>query len=59
MNQVQTFEIRYGYARPLLSALGMGAGVSRIELTDTALHVRMGWAFRGDPAGRARRCRNA
>jgi len=39
------FPIRFGVLRPLLSALGLGPGLSGVELDDTEMTVRMGWAF--------------
>ena len=39
------FAFRYGVFRPLLTVLGMGPGLSRVELSGDTLHVRMGWAF--------------
>jgi len=42
---VRTFAFRYGSLRPLLSVLGMGPGLSRIEVGPDAVDVRMGWAF--------------
>jgi hypothetical protein len=44
--ETQKFPILYGALRPLLVVLGMGPGLSGVELTDTEMHVRMGWAFR-------------
>jgi hypothetical protein len=44
--ETQTFPILYGALRPLLVALAMGPGLSGVELTDSEMHVRMGWAFR-------------
>jgi hypothetical protein len=46
VTETQTFPILYGALRPLLVVLGMGPGLSGVELTDTEMHVRMGWAFR-------------
>jgi hypothetical protein len=46
VGETQTFPILYGALRPLLVALGMGPGFSGVELSDTEIHVRMGWAFR-------------
>jgi len=42
----RSFPIRYGAFRPLLVVLGMGPGLSGVELDDGELRVRMGWAFR-------------
>ncbi len=44
--ETQTFPILYGALRPLLVVVGLGPGLSGVELSDTELHVRMGWAFR-------------
>jgi hypothetical protein len=41
-----SFRFSYGALRPLLSALGMGPGLSGIDLDGDTLRVRMGWAFR-------------
>ena len=46
MTGTGSFKFRYGAFRPLLSALGMGPGFSRVELDGDTLRVRMGWAFR-------------
>jgi hypothetical protein len=40
------FAFRYGFWRPLLVVLGVGPTFSRVEVTDDALRIRMGWAFR-------------
>jgi hypothetical protein len=42
----RTFPILYGSLRPLLVGLGMGPGLSGVELDGETLHVKMGWAFR-------------
>lgn len=40
------FAIRYdGWFRILATALGIGPGVSRVEVGPDGLRVRMGWAF--------------
>lgn len=56
-------EYRLRYAaplRPLLSALGMGPGLSGVEVEDGQLRVRMGWAFRARvPCGTIRRAEPA
>jgi hypothetical protein len=41
-----SFGFRYGSLRGLLSALGMGPGLSSVDLDGDVLRVRMGWAFR-------------
>jgi hypothetical protein len=41
-----SFPFRYGALRPLLTVLGMGPGLSSIELDGDVLRVRMGWSFR-------------
>ena len=41
-----SFGFRYGALRGLLSAVGMGPGLSSVVLDGDVLHVRMGWAFR-------------
>ncbi|HXQ75295.1 MAG TPA: hypothetical protein VN791_02275 [Acidimicrobiales bacterium] len=46
MSGSRTFPLLYGALRPLLVVLGMGPGLSGVELDDEVLHVRMGWAFR-------------
>jgi hypothetical protein len=46
MTSTASISFRYGALRPLLSALGMGPGFSRVELDNDTLHVVMGWAFR-------------
>jgi hypothetical protein len=46
MTGTGSFAFRYGKLRPLLAALGMGPGLSHVELDGDTLRVRMGWAFR-------------
>jgi hypothetical protein len=46
MSSTQTFKFRYGAFRGLLSVLGMGPALSRVELGGDTLRVGMGWAFR-------------
>jgi hypothetical protein len=46
MTATGSFNFRYGALRPLLSVLGMGPGLSHVELDGDTLRVRMGWAFR-------------
>jgi len=46
VSDTRTFPLLYGALRPLLSVLGMGPGLSGVELSGEELHVRMGWAFR-------------
>ncbi|HXQ59339.1 MAG TPA: hypothetical protein VN799_04550 [Acidimicrobiales bacterium] len=46
MLETETFAIRYGALRPLLTVLGMGPRFSGVELGATEMKVRMGWAFR-------------
>jgi hypothetical protein len=41
-----SFTFRYGALRPLMTGLGMGPGLSSIELDGDVLRVRMGWSFR-------------
>ncbi len=48
MASSQTFPLRYGVFRPLLSLLGAGPGSSAVELDEHRLRARMGWAFRAD-----------
>ena len=45
MTETERFPIRYGALRLLLVVLGMGPGLSGVELGDTEMKVRMGWAF--------------
>jgi hypothetical protein len=42
----QRFAIRYGSLRALLSLMGLGPGVSGLDLDGDQLRVRMGWGFR-------------
>jgi hypothetical protein len=42
-----SFPFRYGALRPLMTVMGLGPGLSTIELDGDVLRVRMGWAFRG------------
>ncbi len=44
----QTFPIRYGSLRLLMTALGLGPGLSRVALKTDTLSVHMGWAFRAE-----------
>jgi hypothetical protein len=44
----QTFPIRYGALRPLLTVLGTGPGLSGVVIGADTLSVRMGWAFRAE-----------
>ncbi len=46
MTSTASFPFRYGALRPLLVVLGMGPGLSHVELDSDTLRVRMGWAFR-------------
>ena len=48
MVQAQSFDIRYGAFRPLLSVLGAGPAFSGLDLDGERLRVRMGWSFRTD-----------
>jgi hypothetical protein len=48
MASTTTFPFRYGFFRPLLSALGMGPRFSSVDLDGDRLRVRMGWCFRAD-----------
>jgi len=41
-----SFPFRYGALRPLMTVMGLGPGLSTIELDGDVLRVRMGWAFR-------------
>jgi hypothetical protein len=43
-----SFPLRYGRLGWLLGLVGTGRRFSRLELDDTTLQVRMGWAFRAD-----------
>jgi len=44
----QTFHIRYGAFRPLLSILGLGPAFSRVVVGTVSLSVHMGWGFRAE-----------
>jgi hypothetical protein len=44
----QTFPIRYGLFRPLLSLLGAGPSFSAVEVDGDRLRTRMGLLFRAD-----------
>lgn len=46
MAATHTFEVRYGFWKPLLWLLGAGPRQSRLAVEGDALVVRMGWAFR-------------
>jgi hypothetical protein len=46
VSDATSFPIRYGALRLLLVVLGMGPGVSGVDLSADEFHVRMGWAFR-------------
>ena len=48
MAPTQTFPFRYGMFRPLLSLVGAGPTVSKVEIDGEWLRVRMGWSFRAD-----------
>ncbi len=48
MASLQTFPIRYGVFRPLLSVLGMGPRFSSVEVEVDHVRVRMGWSFQAD-----------
>lgn len=48
MASTQSFPIRYGFFRPLLSVLGTGPAFSGVEVDGDCLRVRMGWAFRAE-----------
>ena len=45
--QSQQFKFAYGGLRPLLSVMGLGPGLSRIEVRPDELVVKLGWGFRG------------
>jgi hypothetical protein len=45
MTSTASFRVRYGALRVLLTVLGMGPGLSHVELDGDTLRVRMGWAF--------------
>jgi hypothetical protein len=42
----QRFAFSYGKLRMLMTILGLGPGLSRIEVRSADVVVRMGWAFR-------------
>jgi hypothetical protein len=46
MTALGSFRFRYGALRLLLTVLGMGPGLSHVDLEADTLRVRMGWAFR-------------
>lgn len=46
MEARHTFEIRYGFWKPLLWLVGAGPRQSRLAVEDDTLVVCMGWAFR-------------
>ncbi len=46
MTTSQRFDLRFGNIRWLLSLLGTGPSRSWVEVDDTEVRVRMGWAFR-------------
>lgn len=48
MASLQTFPIRYGVFRPLLSVLGMGPRFSSVTVEGDHVRVRMGWSFQAD-----------
>lgn len=48
MASTQTFPIRYGLFRPLLSVLGVGPRFSKVEVDGDHLRARMGWSFSAD-----------
>ena len=48
MASLQTFPIRYGVFRPLLSVLGMGSRFSSVAIDGAHVRVRMGWSFQAD-----------
>ena len=48
MASPQTFPIRYGVFRPLLSVLGMGPRFSSVQVEGDRVRVRMGWSFQAD-----------
>ena len=41
----QRFRFKYGVFGLLLRAMGLGPGLSKIELLDDTLKVRLGWGF--------------
>ena len=44
----QRFPIRYGVFRPLLTVLGMGPGLSSVDIDGDHVRVRMGWSFQAE-----------
>jgi hypothetical protein len=44
----ERFALRYGVFKPLLLAMGLGPGLSHVDLTDERVRIRMGWAFSAD-----------
>ncbi len=48
MTSPQTFPLRYGVFRPLLTVLGAGPAFSGVEVDGDRLRARMGWSFRAD-----------
>jgi hypothetical protein len=48
MAVAQSFPMRYGVFRPLLSVLGAGPRWSRVEVDGDTLRARMGWMFRAE-----------
>ena len=48
MAGAQTFPMRYGVFRPLLSILGAGPRWSRVEIDGDTLRARMGWMFQAE-----------
>jgi hypothetical protein len=42
----QRFNFAYGSIRPLMTLMGLGPGLSRIEVRPDTVVVRMGWGFR-------------
>jgi hypothetical protein len=48
MASSQTFPIRYGVFRPLLSVLGVGPRFSSVDIDGEHVRVRMGWSFQAE-----------
>lgn len=48
MASSQTFPIRYGVFRPLLSVLGVGPRFSSVKIDGDHVRVRMGWSFQAE-----------
>jgi len=46
MSAGRTFSFRYAGVTGLMKVLGLGPGVSRIEVGTDSVHVVMGWGFR-------------